>query len=421
MIREFSLPYGKRQLPVKLPLAGFAGEFLPIRHVSGKSDEEIIEHALDNPVASKRVEELVKPGQKVVIVTSDMTRPCPSDVMLPPLLTRLNKAGVPDDHITIVIALGLHRKMTDEELRRIVGESVFNRVKVINHDADDVVQVGVTSRGTPVEIFRPVVEADFLICLGNVEFHYFAGFSGGAKAIIPGVASAKTIRQNHSHMIEDGAVTANIKNNPVRLDIEEGVKFIGIDFILNVIVDENHKIVAAASGDWIQAHRFLSRRLEETGAIYIDKKVDIAVVSAGGFPKDINLYQAQKAIDNCAGILKKDGIMILLAECPEGYGSETFRQWITSGKKPEELIQDIKNKFVLGGHKAAAIAKVAMKSRIFLVTSEKLANEKLTGIEIFTGADKAISKAFEMKGEKAEYAVFPLGASTLPRVKRGEN
>ena len=418
---NFELPYGESTVKVELPEKGFVGEYHPQRQSITDSENALVEKALNHPVGTERVEQLVKPGQKVVIVTSDLTRPCPSDVLLPHVIDRLNKAGVNDEDITIVIALGLHRKMTEDELQKAVGKSIYERIRVLNHDVDNTVYVGTTTRGTRVEFFRPVVEADFRICLGNVEFHYFAGFSGGAKAILPGVASAKTIRQNHSHMMEDGAEAASIYDNPVRMDIEEGVSFLGIDFVLNVVVDEHHRVIDAASGDWIKAHRILAERLEKSGLVPIEEPLDIVIVSAGGYPKDINLYQAQKAIDNCAGVLKPGGRMILFAECPEKYGSKTFKEWITSGKKPAELVEGLKENFVLGGHKAAAISKVVLKtSEIFLVTNKEFAEEKLVGIRCFDNPTEAVKEAFGEKGMNAKYAVFPLGASTLPKIKRGE-
>lgn len=418
---SFELPYGKSTVKIELPEKGFSGEYYPQRQPFADSESTLIEKALNSPVGTERIEQLVKPGQKVVIVTSDMTRPCPSDILLPPIISRMNKAGVRDEDITIVIALGLHRKMTEDELQKTVGRSIYERIRVLNHDVNDTVYIGTTTRGTPVEIFKPVVEADFRICLGNVEFHYFAGFSGGAKAILPGVASARTIRQNHSHMMEDGAEAACIYDNPVRMDIEEGVNLLGIDFILNVVVDEHHKVVDAAAGDWIKAHRLLAKRLETSGLVLIEEPLDIAIVSAGGYPKDINLYQAQKAIDNCAGVLRPGGKMVLFAECPEKHGSGTFKEWITSGKKPVELVESLKENFVLGGHKAAAISKVVLKtSEIFLVTNKEFAGENLVGIKCFDNPYEAIKEAFNKIGNDARYAVFPLGASTLPKIKRGE-
>jgi nickel-dependent lactate racemase len=376
----------------------------------------MVDAALQNPLGAARLSDLVSPEDQVVIVTSDHTRPCPNEAVLPPLLTELNRAGVPDEQITIVIALGLHRMMTEAELRKSVGDEVFQRVRVINHDVDDVVFLGTTSRGTPVELFRPVVEADFRICVGNVEFHYFAGFSGGAKAIMPGVASAKAVKANHSHMIESGALATKLQGNPVREDLEEAVSMLGAHYMLNVIVDEEHRIRHAAAGDVTLAHRELCARLISEGLAELPQQVDLAIVSAGGHPKDIDLYQAQKALDNCANAIKPGGVMLLVAACGEGYGNRTFEQWMTSGKTPSDLLSDLQNEFVLGGHKAAAIAKVAQNATIILVSSA-MAQEKMVGVAVADSWEKGLENALQRLDTDFTYAVFPLGASTLPKVQ----
>ena len=416
MAAKITLPYGGGCYSLSLPEVGHVGTFLPMRQEAGIPEREMVQKALDHPIGSARLEHLVAPGQRVVIVTSDATRPCPNSVLLPPLLERLNAAGIKNEEITVVIALGLHRPMTRAELAHSVGDEVFHRVSVINHDIHDVVSVGRTQRGTPVEIFRPVVEADVRICVGNVEFHYFAGYSGGAKAIVPGVAAPITIRHNHSHMIEDEAMAARLEGNPVREDLEEAVSMVGVDFVLNVIVDEQHRVIDAAAGDITEAHRTLCRRLQEAGTVSIPRPLDLAIVSAGGDPKDINLYQAQKALDNCAGVVRQGGVIVLVAECKEGYGNDTFRQWMTSGKKPMQLLECIRQEFVLGGHKAAAIAKIAGSVKILLVTSEQLGHEQLVGIDVYRDVEVAIREGFRLVGQDAVYAVFPYGASTLPQI-----
>lgn len=416
MTLKFQLPYGKGEREVTMPERGYVGTFLPSKTVGAATEEELVWGALRNPIGTPRLGELVRPHQKIVIITSDMTRPCPNHKLLPPLLKELEEAGVSLDQVSVVIALGLHRPMTEAELRQSVGSEVYDKVRVINHDVNDVVYVGTTKRGTTVEVFRPVVEADFRICLGNVEFHYFAGYSGGAKAMIPGTASAKTVTENHSHMVKDAATAALLDGNPVREDLEEAAAMVGIDFILNVIVDEHQRIVDAAAGHVIQAHRELCKRLSEEGLVELSAEVDLALVSAGGDPKDINLYQAQKALDNCAGVVRPGGVIILLAECREGYGSAVFEEWMTAAKTPQDLLQDLQREFVLGGHKAAAISKVALNAEIILVTSDVLAKEKMVGMTVTDSLDFAVLRAQEILGPEFTYAVFPLGASTLPKV-----
>lgn len=413
---EVRLPYGQRFRSLSLPWIHHVGTFFPKGQETNVPETEIIRQALDNPVGSAMLEELLEPGKRVVIITSDATRPCPNAVLLPPLLERLHKAGIKDEDITVVIALGLHRPMTDAELASSVGDEVFRRVKVINHDPKDAVALGKTQRGTPVEIFRPVVEADYRICVGNVEFHYFAGYSGGAKAIVPGVAAPNTVTSNHSHMTSANAKATRLAGNPVRDDLEEAAHMVGVDFLLNVIVDENHKVIDACSGDVTKAHRALCERLRQAGTISLSQSLDLAIISAGGDPKDINLYQAQKALDNCAGVVRPGGVIILVAECKEGYGNATFKEWMTSGKTPSELLDAISQSFVLGGHKAAAIAKIAINAKILLVTSSRLKHEQLVGMDVYVDLEKAIQAGFHLVGEDAAYAVFPYGASTLPRI-----
>lgn len=412
-MRTFILPYGQTNLSITLPERGYLGTFLPNKEREGDSEQELIRVALASPLGSRPVGELVQGKKNVVIVTSDLTRPCPNDVILPPLLAELSRAGIKDEQITIVIALGLHRKMNDEELRLSVGEEIFRRIRVINHDISDVVSYGTTSRGTPVEIFRAVAESDFRICVGNVEFHYFAGFSGGAKAIMPGVASEEAVKANHSHMTHELAEPGNLKHNPVREDLEEAVHMIGADFILNVITDENKRVVHAASGHVEIAHRHLCTILEHEGLVRVPQTFDFAVVSAGGYPKDIDLYQAQKALDNCYRIVKSGGVLILLAECLEGYGNATFTTWMEE-KTSEQILTEIKENFVLGGHKAAAIAQVTASIHVILVTKEQAFPKNMAGINVVSNWDEAWQQAKELLPETFTYGVFPLGASTLP-------
>ncbi len=234
------LSYGHNTVTVDIPADNLMGIYTTTATAEQADEGTVLQTALDNPIGSSRLRTIIKPGEKVVIITSDMTRPCPSDKMLPPVLAELNAAGVQDADVTVVASLGLHRPMTETELEAMVGTEVFGRVRVINSDPKEIVNLGTTSHGTPVEIFRPVVETDRRICLGNLELHYFAGYSGGAKAILPGCASRACIINNHSMMVQPEAATGQIDGNPVRRDLEEGVAMLDVDFILNVIVGLDH-------------------------------------------------------------------------------------------------------------------------------------------------------------------------------------
>jgi nickel-dependent lactate racemase len=350
----------------------------------------------------------------VAIVTSDLTRPCPSDRLLPYLLEELAAAGVDDTGITVVIALGLHRAMTREELEQAVGPKVYRRVKVINHNPQDVVRLGQTSRGTPVEIFRPVVDADIRICVGNLELHYFAGYSGGAKAIVPGCASRATIQANHAMMIQPQAAAGRLEGNPVRADLEEGAAMAGVDFVLNAVVDSQHRIVGAVAGDATVAHRRGCELVAEQGVSVIPQLADIVLASAGGFPKDLNLYQAQKALDNAAHAVRDGGIVILLAECREGLGNKTFESWMLKARSPEDILTRLQREFALGGHKAAAVASVLKRAAVYLVSTLPQELVEACGLRPFAAVEQAIEAALDQIGPSARILVLPEGGSVLP-------
>lgn len=295
-----------------------------------------------------------------------------------------------------------------------MGEEIPRRVRVINHDPLDTIHLGITSAGTPVEILRPVVEADFRICLGNLELHYFAGYSGGAKAILPGCASRATIHANHAMMIRPEAAAGRLDGNPVRADIEEGAAMLGVDFILNVVVDSRHRIVEAMAGDGRLAHRQGCEMVARRAKVQIERLADMVLVSAGGAPKDVNLYQAQKALDNAAYAVKEGGIVILIAECREGMGNQTFEKWVTTATSPDELLGRIQQKFVLGGHKAAAIASVLKRARVYLVSALPEELVRRCGLVPFSDPDRAVQAALGELGLDAQILVLPEGSSILP-------
>ena len=238
------LPYGKENLELSIPDRHFLQTLLPNAVQTDLVGTEEVIRALEHPIGTERLKDLVSPGQKVAIVTSDITRPLPSYLVLPPVLKELNRGGISDSDITIVFALGSHRAHTREEMIHLVGEEVFNRVKCVD-SKDDFVHMGTTSRGTPVDIYRDVAEADVRICLGNIEFHYFAGYSGGSKAIMPGVSTRNAIQCNHSRMVQAEAKAGAIEGNPIREDIDEVCeRFVPITFIVNVILDEKNAFAA---------------------------------------------------------------------------------------------------------------------------------------------------------------------------------
>lgn len=379
--------------------------------------EEEVKRALNNPIGAPHISKVVNPGEKVVIITSDITRPIPSYIVMPPLLDALYEAGVSKEDITLVFALGSHRPHTEEEKKRLVGERTYNEIKCVDSDPDDCIHMGTTKMGTPVDITRVVAEADKKICLGNIEYHYFAGYSGGAKAIMPGVSTRRAIQHNHSRMVDEKACAGNIADNPIRQDIEEAGDICGIDYIVNVVLDEHKKIIFAAAGDVTQAHREGCRFLDNLYQVAIPERADIVIVSQGGAPKDLNLYQTQKALDNSKHAVKKGGTVILVGSCKEGLGEDTFEEWMIEAKKPEDLLIRIKEDFKLGGHKAAAIAMVLENADIKLISDMDDEFVKSIFMDPYDSLQKAFDDAIKKQGVDASVIIMPYGGSTLPRVK----
>ena len=372
----------------------------------------MIKGALENPIGSASLASLVAPGQRVAVVTSDITRPCPSPRLLPPVLDELNRGGVPDEDILVVFALGTHRPHTEAEKVELAGEHVYRRVRCIDSDPANCVWLGQTSRQTPVWVFRPVAQADVRVCVGNIEYHYFAGYSGGVKAIIPGVSNPETIQQNHRWMTEPGALAAHLDDNPVRCDIEEAGEIAGVHFILNAILDENKTIISAVAGHPRAAHRSGCQQLDAFGLRTIVQAADIVIVSAGGYPKDINLYQAQKALDNARHIVRPGGLILLVAECREGMGNRTFEKWMHEPGGPDAIIAHIQREFVLGGHKAAAVAMTMKQAQVGLVSAMPADDVRAMGFVPFGGLTQAVEYALE-RFSAPRITVMPEGGSVF--------
>ena len=412
MITELGI--GTRTQKVEIPDQNLQEILLPNQVEIGLRGEAEVKRALQEPVGTPRLRDLAKPGQKIAIVTSDVTRPCPSYVMLPPLLSELTAAGIADQDITIVIALGSHRKQTEEEKKKLVGEAVYERIAVVDSNACGYVHMGETSIGTPIDISTPVAEADFKICLGNIEYHYFAGYSGGAKAIMPGVSTRDAIQANHSMMVRDEACAGRIAGNPIREDIEAAADIVGVDFILNVVLDEHKKIVKAVAGDLTKAHREGVKFLDSLYQKKIAKEADIVIASQGGAPKDLNLYQTQKALNNAKAAVRQGGVIILVGSCKEGLGEGCFEEWMLKAEEPEDLIRWIRQEFKLGGHKAAAIALTMQKADIYLVSDMEPDFVRSIFMTPFETVQDAFDAAMKKMGEDASVIVMPYGGSTLP-------
>ncbi|MBR0093223.1 MAG: nickel-dependent lactate racemase [Lachnospiraceae bacterium] len=379
--------------------------------------EAEVKRALEAPIGTPALKDIVHPGEKIIIITSDISRPMPTHVVMPALLDALYAAGCKKEDITLMFALGSHRPQTEEEKRKLAGDRAYEEIRCIDSDPDDCVHLGSTPHGTPIDISRAVVEADRRICLGNIEYHYFAGYSGGIKAVFPGCSTREAIQANHSMMVEDAACAGNLDHNPVRDDLEEMTKYLKVDFILNVVLDEHKQIVKAVAGDIVKAHREGCKFLDTMYRVEIPSRAEIVVVSQGGAPKDLNLYQTQKALDNAKHAIADDGVIVLAGSCKEGLGEKTFETWLTEAKAPDDLIERVRKDFKLGGHKAAAIAMVLKRAKIFLVSDMEDGFVRTLFMEPYPSVQAAFDAALAEKGEDARVIVMPYGGSTLPRVK----
>lgn len=375
---------------------------------------EAVKYALENPIGAPKLSELVKPGQKIVIITSDISRPLPSYDVVPSVLDELYAAGCAKEDITVVFGLGSHRPHTEEEKIHLVGERVYNEVKCVDSDVKDCVHMGDTAAGTPVDITRVVAEADFRICLGNVEFHYFAGYSGGAKAIMPGVSTPSAIQANHRMMVSNDACAGKLEGNPIREDIEEAGKICGIHYIVNAVLDEHKKIVYCVAGDSVKAHRVACSYLDQMYRKDIPEKADIVIVSQGGAPKDANLYQTQKALDNAKHAVKDGGTIIVVGACNEGLGSAKFEEWLTKSETSHEMVVRIGKDFQLGGHKAAAIAMILEYANIDLVSEMDDDFVRSIFMNPQPSAQKAYDDCVAKYGPDAKVIAMPFGGATLP-------
>lgn len=389
---------------------------VPSNLPSGLNEKEIVRTSILNPIGSKPLKNIFNSEDRVVIITSDITRPMPTYKVLPVLVDELLKANVQKENIEVVFARGSHRFHSEDEKKHLMGE-MYGVIKCFDSDSEKLVHVGTTSRGTPVDIDERVMKANKRICLGNVEYHYFAGFSGGYKAIMPGVSTPSAITLNHRLMVSEKAKAGNIVDNPVRQDIDEAGKMVGVDFIVNVILNTKKEIIDCFAGDATLAHRAACKKLEAIYASNISEKADIVVVSNGGAPKDLNLYQTQKALDNAGHAIKDNGVIILIGSCIEGFGNKTFEEWMLSYNNPDDMINKLHEHFKLGAHKATAIAMLKKKCDIYFVCDMNEEIVKKTFLKPYKDLNKAYEDALKKVGNSAKVIVMPYGGSTLPILK----
>jgi nickel-dependent lactate racemase len=418
------LPYGKTDVCVRIPARNFLGSIMPKQLPAAPDAKAEIERALNAPIGSKKLGEIAKPESKVAIVVDDATRHAPSDVMLLPVLAELNAAGVKDEYVTVIFGCGTHRAVTDEEARRLLGEEACKRVKTVSHDcrATDLVHVGNTkTHGNKVYLNRVFAEADVKILLGDVGFHYYAGYGGGRKSVLPAVAGEETTKHNHAMLLNPNARTGILSGNPVHEDMTEAAKLAKVDFIVNTVSNNKCEIVKAFAGDMEQAFMEAVKAVDEMYRVSIDRRADIVVASPGGYPADMNLFQAYKALDNALAIVKRGGVLVLVAECAEGHGNQVFYDWMARLGDLKAVEHEIKRNFVLGGHKAYYLLKALQNHQIILVSSlPDYYAMNIFKVKTARAVNDALTEAFKTAGSSARVWAMPYGNYMLPEVKAVE-
>lgn len=414
------ISYGKTEVCARIPTRNFLGSIEPKEKAGVTDPKAEIERALGQPIGTQRLNEIAKAGDKVAIVVDDATRATPSYLMILPLLDELNKAGVKDEDVTVIFGCGSHRPVNPEEKEKLVGKEALERVKTINHDykAEDQVFLGETSHGTKVNVNKTFAEADVKVLAGDINLHYYAGYGGGRKGLLPAVSSAETIQQNHALLVHPKATTGVLKGNPVHEDMMEAAKLAKVDFILNIVTNSKKELVQAFAGDLEQAFLEGTKLVDEMYKVPIEQRANIVVVSAGGHPHDINLYQASKAIHNALEAVKRRGVIILAAECPEGHGNEAFAEWMEKFTDLKRIEKEIRKRFVLGGHKAYYLNKALQKVTIILVSVMPDCYAVNTfKMRTASAMNDALRDAFELAGKNAKVYVMPHGGDTVPEYK----
>ncbi len=413
---KINFPYGSDQIHLEIPDRNYLG-LLDAKPVQGAANpNKIVSDAISNPIGSQRLSKIAKPGQSAAIVVDDHTRGLPCHLLINPLIDELKTAGIQENHITIIFGTGTHRPTTPEEQQQLLCDVTCqdHRIAVHNCDANDLVNVGTTSYGTEVEINRLFHDADLHLLTGDIGYHYYAGFGGGRKSVLPAVSGRKTINKNHGMLTNPKATTGNLEGNPIHLDMVEAAKLARSDFIVNFVRNTHKEIVAAFAGDLEDAFIKGAQYADSLGRVKIKEKADIVITSCG-YPKDINLYQGTKAMVHALGAVREGGVLIALLECREGIGNKVFEEWAHKYPSYDELSQQIQTNFVMGGHKIFYMAQGAKRVRQFLISDlnpDEL--RKYYYVTPFKSIDGALEAAFEQVGRDSTVWAMPHGTDVLP-------
>ncbi len=413
--RLIDLAYGKGRLRLTVH-----GQSLEPRSGEPVADETgAVWDAIEHPIGTPPLREIVQPGERVAIIVNDITRLARADLLLPPIVDTLNAAGIPDTDIFIVFALGIHRRQTDEERRMITGDQIFRRIRSFDHistDDDSLVEIGVTSFGNRVEINREVWEADRIILTGEIIHHLIAGYSGGRKSLVPGVAGFRTTTFNHRMIFHPDCRAGKLDGNPAHEDLLEACRMAAPDFMVNLVLSPQGRVIRVVAGHFDLAHREGCREVDRMLAVEIDRPYDVVIASAGGFPLDIDLRQAHKGLENACRALRPGGSILFYAECPSGPGIGTFEDYVRRYRDDFEMRAALEKDFVVGGHKAYWVARLGRLYDVHLVSG--LPHDFVRCCHFHpvdaAGHQSALTSLLEKAGPGARVGVIPHAGFTLP-------
>ena len=424
-MKVIQLPFGREHKSIKIGKSVKIEILEPVKIKALAGVTQVLNESLDNPIGGKPFNKIFLRGDRVAIVIPDKSRRAYSGPILDVLLSRLNLLGVKKSNITIILARGLHPPHTIEEIKQLVGDTIAETIKIVDHDSaktTELVFVGTTKRKTRVEINRAAVEADKIIVLSTIQYHYYAGFSGGRKMILPGIAGAESIRQNHQLVFnpppESGknpkATLGRLKGNPVHEDMLEASRFLKADFSINLVLNYQKQIEKFFCGDIFKAHQNGCDYFDQTYAVKLKKPADCIIVSTGGYPTDINFIQTHKTIEQAAQGLKTGGSMIVLAECSGGIGSDTFLEWFRYAA-PEEIERKLRSYFNVSGHTAMCALIKARRFPIHLLS--KLGTDLIKKMHLIPVSDlqETVDRVLAGLPAHSLVLILPEGFSVIPR------
>ena len=417
------IPYSKGFIEAQFDDARLAGvlESKAHHYKPEAGEEELVKKALENPIGSPRLRDLVKGKNKIVIIASDHTRPVPSKIMAPIMLEEI-RSGNPTADITFLIATGFHRPTTKQELIGKFGEKVVAEEKIVVHNAfepESMVNIGKLPSGGDIVINKLAVEADLLISEGFIEPHFFAGFSGGRKSVLPGVVSKVTVLANHNSrfIASDKARTGNLEGNPIHIDMLHAAKTAKLQFILNVVIDADKKIIKAFAGDLEKAHAEGTKFAGELANVAA-KPADIAITSNGGYPLDQNIYQAVKGMSAAEATCRKGGVIIICAACNDGHGGEDFYEWFKKADSAQAVMDEImaiEPQHTLPDQwEAQILARILIDHTVIMVT-DQCEHSMITDMKmkVANTLPEALKMAEEIVGKDASITVVPDGVSVI--------